>query len=305
MDLSNAPNQPSRTGYVAIVLAGQRPGVDPVAAAHDLRAKALAPALGVPLVDRVLGALRRSERIDRCVIVEDKSLEPLTAAKEVACAVESGDAVVEAASSTICGSVLKALARLPRASKFLVTTADNVLLTPEIVAEFLDAADGAEIAIGMVDRKTIEARYDGIPRTYFPFADARVSGANLFAIHGAKGADAVEFWRLIEKNRKNPLRVFAAFGVSNLIGGALRLFTLASAFDRLSKRVGVSVRPVLLSQPEAAIDVDKIIDLIIADGIIARRAIAEGDGAASRKARAEVNASMAPAVSASEGACAR
>ena len=45
-------------GVTALVLAGQRRGTDPMAAAAGLSHKALLPVAGVPMLLRVLAALR-------------------------------------------------------------------------------------------------------------------------------------------------------------------------------------------------------------------------------------------------------
>ena len=52
----------------ALLLAGDRGGVDAVAARSGVPCKALAPLAGVPMIMRVLDALQASARIDSFVI---------------------------------------------------------------------------------------------------------------------------------------------------------------------------------------------------------------------------------------------
>ena len=257
----------------AIVLAGQRPGPDRVAAPFGLRAKALVPVLGRPMIDRLIETLQASPHIASVVIAEDPALEPLTTAPGVAAAVADGFAALTPSAPKISESVARTIEATGTDRRYLITTADNPLLTEAVIADFLAGADGADIAIGMADREVIEAAYPGIPRTYYRFSDAAISGANLFYVSGAEGLKAMRFWAYVEQHRKNPVRLFAKFGLGNLALMLLRRLSLAQAFDRASAKIGCAIRPVMLNHAEAAIDVDKPVDLLIAEAIIARAAL--------------------------------
>ncbi len=226
MNKLNDTNFTLDDSYIAIVLAGQRNQPDPVATAHGLRAKALVPALGAPLIDHVVAALKRSELIGRIILVEDQSLEPIKTAKGVEKAVTEGDAHLTPASSSMCDSVIQVLSTLPPEAKCLVTTADNALLTPEIISEFLANAIDVEVAMGVVPKRRIDARYRGIPCAYFPFEDTEVASANLVAIHCAGGVKAIEALRRIEEHRRNPRLLFSTLGIASRIACALRLLSL-------------------------------------------------------------------------------
>ena len=56
----------------ALVLAGVRPGGDPLAEFAGVSHKALIPIGGVAMLDRVVDALRASGRIDRIVVSIDR-----------------------------------------------------------------------------------------------------------------------------------------------------------------------------------------------------------------------------------------
>ncbi len=263
----NARTEP----VIAIVLAGQRPGPDRVAAPFGLRTKALVPVLGRPMIDRVLEVLRASPHIKSVIIAEDAALEPLSRAPGVAAALAAGFATITPSFPKISESVEKTIEAQGADAAYLITTADNPLLTSAVVNDFLAGGSGADIAIGMADKPVIEAKYPDIPRTYYRFSDAAISGANLFYVSGAEGLKAIRFWAYMEQHRKNPLRLFAKFGLGNLVLMATRRLTLAQAFDRASRKIGCKIKPVLLPHAAAAIDVDKPVDLLIAEAIIARR----------------------------------
>ena len=54
-----------------MLLAGQRPGTDPLAEAYGIELKALVPIAGVPMVRRVLDTLLDIPAFDRIVIEAD------------------------------------------------------------------------------------------------------------------------------------------------------------------------------------------------------------------------------------------
>ena len=256
---------------VAIVLAGQRPGPDSVAAPFGLRTKALVPVLGRPMIDRVIEVLSASPHIRSVIIAEDASLDPLSTAAGVAKVVEDGFATITPSFPKISESVAETVEAHGADATYLITTADNPLLTTEVIADFIADARGADIAIGMAEKRVIEAKYPDIPRTYYRFSDAAISGANLFYVSGAEGLKAIRFWAYVEQHRKNPLRLFAKFGLVNLALMASKRLSLVQAFERASAIIDCTIKPVLLPHAEAAIDVDKPIDLLIAEAISARR----------------------------------
>lgn len=264
------PAAPRNTrGYTAIVLAGKRPGIDPVAAAHGQTYKALVEIDGIPMLTRVVRALSQSAQINDIVIVHAEDLGPLENISGLSDAFSDKTYSSSAAQSTISDSVLTAMESQPSAHRFLVTTSDHALLTAEMVDDFLNEAEThSGINIAFVDKAVIEAAHPGMRRTYLRFKGAEISGANLFAINGSEGRNAVSFFQRIEQNRKRPWKMISQFGVLNLIGFALHLFTPVTAFRRVSKRLNCSVRPVMLSHANAAVDVDKLSDLETVKSII-------------------------------------
>lgn len=255
----------------AIVLAGQRPGADRVAAPFGLRTKALVPVLGRPMIDRLMEVLTASPHIASVIIAEDASLDRLSTAPGVAKALADGAATLAPSAHRISDSVARAIESHGADARYLITTADNPLLTEEVIADFLSGARDADIAIGMAEKRVIEAKYPDIPRTYYRFSDTAISGANLFYVSGAEGLKAIRFWAHVEQHRKNPVRLFAKLGFGDLALMLARQLSVEQAFARASGKIGCRIRPVLLPHAEAAIDVDKPIDLLIAEAIIARR----------------------------------
>jgi GTP:adenosylcobinamide-phosphate guanylyltransferase len=258
--------------FTALVLAGSRGGVDPVAAYGGARLKCLVPAGGVPMLVRVVEALLESPEIGRVLVSlpEPGVLDELPA---LAPHVASGRCVAVPTGASPSLSVTLAIDSHPEAMPMLVTTADHALLSPAIVQTFCDRAlsTGADIAAALTPSAALLAAYPDSVRTFLRFKDERYSGANLFAILTPAGRQAVAFWRRVEQERKRPWRMIRAFGLGSLLAYLLNRLTLADAMRRASKVIGVEARAIPLEIAEACIDVDKPADLDLVNMILARR----------------------------------
>ena len=89
----------------------------------------------------------------------------------------------------------------------LVTTADHALLDAATVDEFCNAATGADIAIGVVERNALMRRLPGTRRTWIKFRGGAYTGANLFALRSPAVVPAIHLWRSVEQDRKKGWRV--------------------------------------------------------------------------------------------------
>jgi GTP:adenosylcobinamide-phosphate guanylyltransferase len=252
--------------WTAIVLAGSRPGTDPFAAQYGTDLKALIPVGGVPMVARPVAALLQSPEIERVRV--------LTQQPERIAAVLPTDArlAIETSGGTIA-STLDDILRDP-ATRFplLVTTADHALLDPTMVADFCAKAKGSDLAIGLVGQRPLMARLPNTQRTWLRFRGGAYSGANLFAFGSANAAKAVALWRSVEQDRKKGWRMIAALGPAVLLGAVLRLRTLDQTLASVGKRLVLGIRKVELSNPLAAVDVDKPADHALVTAILEGRA---------------------------------
>jgi GTP:adenosylcobinamide-phosphate guanylyltransferase len=254
-----------------LVLAGSRPGPDPLTARTGLSSKALLPVGGRPMLAHVLAALGGVGRI----VVVAQDTEPL--ARAVAADVEW-----RTSQGGIADAVLSELDRVD--GPLLVTTADNVLLTPAMVAQFLRAAGSADVAVGLVERRALEAAGLSSERTWLTFRGGQWSGANLFYLGGPQVAPLVKFWKAIEQDRKKRWRIVGAFGPGLLLGAALRLIDIHTFARRAARRFGLTARIVPMEAAEACIDADKPADIPVIEEILARRQASAASTAASASA---------------------
>lgn len=250
----------------ALVLAGSRPGSDPLLDGTGLTSKALLPVRGKPMLAHVLSALARSPGIDRTVVYAQQTA-PL--AQDAAIAGEARGVTWIDHQGTIADAIHDHVTRHGR--PVLVTTADNVLLTPAMIAQFLRDAVRADVAIGLVERRRVEAAGHSTQRTWLKFRAGQWSGANLFLLGGPQVAPLVDFWRGLEQDRKKGWKLLGAFGPALLLAAALRLIDIHAFAARIARRFGLQGRVVPMDAPEACIDADKPSDIPVIEAILRAR----------------------------------
>ncbi len=258
--------------YHALVLAASRGAPDPVAKLQGLDHKCLVRAAGQPMLQRVVAALQASASVDRIAIcVDDPAV--LDAVPAIAPAVRSGAVVAVSSNATPASSVVHAVAELDDPFPLLITTADSVLLTPELVDLFCREASssGAQVAAGLAPASVILRDYPNAKRTFLRFGKERYSSCNLFALREPAGLAVVRFWTRVEPHRKRPWKLIGTFGPVPLARYVLGRLTLAEAMDRASAKFGVTVAAIEIPHAEAAMDVDKPEDLALAEQILRRR----------------------------------
>jgi GTP:adenosylcobinamide-phosphate guanylyltransferase len=251
-------------GLTALLLAGRRPGIDPLAATRGETLKALIPVAGTPMVARVAATLLASEVGDIRVMTQD--IDPIAAvlpADPRIAFLQSGNGIA----SSIAAALKSGAAPFP----LFVTTADHALLTPATIAEFLAGARGADVAVGVVERAVVEARFPQTRRTWLRFRHGDWTGANLFYFASPAALPVIETWASVEQDRKKGWKLIAKFGIGLLLRALTRTITLQDAVARAGRRMGANVRMVALSDPLAAVDVDKVSDLDLAESVLEGR----------------------------------
>ncbi len=252
--------------WTAVLLAGSRPGRDPFAERFGTDLKALIPIAGEPMVRRPLKALIESRDIGTILVL---SQSPRRIAEVLP---EDRRIEVLESKATIAETIEELMLKGPGRFPMLVTTADHVLLDPAMILEFIAKAKDADLAIGVVERRSLLARLPQTKRTWLSFRGGAYSGANLFALGSIKALAAVEQWRWVEQDRKKGWRVLAALGPALLLGAVLRLRTLDQSVASIGNRLGMVARAVVLTDPLAGVDVDKPADHAIVEAVLAGRA---------------------------------
>ncbi|SDA24518.1 NTP transferase domain-containing protein [Sphingomonas sp. NFR15] len=244
--------------FNALILAGSRGGIDPVAAYAGVAHKALIDIGGRTMLARVVDAVRAAGAARILVSTADEAVrrEALTLGAEPTAA-EAGPSASAKRGLALAGAPL------------LLTTADHALLRAEWITTFLDAVpDDADIAALLARRETIERDAPATRRTYLRFADGDWSGCNLFWLATPAANLALDLWQQVERDRKRPWRIVRRLGVMPLVRYATGRLTLARALADIGGRVGVRARMAESPFGLAAVDVDKPADLDLVRGLI-------------------------------------
>ena len=254
--------------FTVVILAAQRDGkLDPLAAEAGVTHKCLVPIGGRPLLAHVLSALADVDGVDAIRIsVEDGAAERLrvitdqfdlpirftTAADNIA------DSVYRAAEGTT-GPVV-------------ITTADNVLLTPGAVLEVANGLlAGDDAVVALARKEDILAAHPQAQRNFYKFKDGGFSNCNLYGLSRA-GLKAAEAFREGGQFFKHPMRIARAFGILNLIVMRYGLVTTEGAMRRLGKKFRIRASRVILADGAHAVDVDNRRTYDIAAMLLEKRA---------------------------------
>jgi GTP:adenosylcobinamide-phosphate guanylyltransferase len=251
--------------WTCLVLAGQRPGIDMLADHFGQSWKALVPLAGEPMLTRVVRTLRSSPLIDN-ILVLGQDIGALQSAVDA-----GGGATMVQSADGISLSIKSQVEAMGFASPILVTTADHPLLTTGMIDEFLQNASG-DVAVAMVERQVMLAQFPDAKRTWLRFSDGAWSGANLFALMTPRSMAALDLWAEAEQDRKKAWKLFPHFGFWLAFRAITRTIGLHAALEKAGKRLGLDAKLVPMSDPVAAIDVDKVSDHILAEQILKQRA---------------------------------
>lgn len=249
-------------------MAGRRDGVvDPLAAAAGVGDKCIVPVGGRPMIAHVLDNLGRTPGIGAIVVsVNDPAV--LDGLPEVAAL--HGRLTIVRAMPNIVDSLLAAVEGA--AFPVLVTTADNVLLTPASIAAIVQGAAGADVAVAFTRKASVLAVHRDGQRRFYKFREDAYSNCNAYWLGRPEALKVAETFRSGGQFVKHPRRIVAAFGLLNLIRFRYGLGTLGGLFAQVSRRFRLEVRAVIVEDGAAAIDVDNPRTLGVAESVLAARA---------------------------------
>jgi GTP:adenosylcobinamide-phosphate guanylyltransferase len=253
---------PEPEKFTAVVLAGDRHANDPVAVDAGVCAKAITPICGTPMILRVLDALEESGVISS-IILCGPTQQALEDCPELEEGIKHKNIEWLPGLDSPSRSAELALLKIEEDRKILLTTADHALLKPEIVSYFVAQclSDSVDASVGIIDYQTIADKYPEVQRTVIKLSDGGFCGCNLFAFMTQKGRRLVPYWRQVEQRRKRPVKMIAGIlGISGVLLYLLGKLSLDAALRKVSKGLGLTIKPVQLPFPEAGVDVDTVKD---------------------------------------------
>lgn len=266
---------PEADGFTAIVLAAQRGGrLDPLADRHGLSHKCLVPIGGRPLIEHVLRALVQVPGLRKIHIsIEKDAVDAVSAVPGTGGQFGVPVDFVPAA-STLPDSVYAAAHDV--SGPILVTTADNVLLSPDVAGEVVRRMHaGAEIVLTVATREAVLAAHPEGQRRFYKLRGGRYSNCNLYGINGARALRMAEAFRSGGQFAKNPKRLADTFGMLNLLIVRLGLISIEGAMKRMSRQFAVRAEALVATDGSQAVDVDNARTYEVARELLERRRFAQ------------------------------
>lgn len=253
--------------FTCILLAGDRPR-DPLAEIAPAKRKALLPLRGKPMIGYVLETLGAVPAVGEIVVVANGVAAIETNPDVAAFARKRPVRFLEGADGP-AASVARAAEGL--AGPVLVTTADSPLLSAATLADFCARAPTDEVVVGLVWEKDIRKAFPTARRTFLRLLGGGVSGCTLFAGNAAALRHAAQGWVDVESKRKRPLAFIAHFGFSTLLRALTGMLSLNAALDAVSRTLGAPAGAVMLEDSLAAMDVDRLDHIAIAEMVLSRQ----------------------------------
>ena len=239
----------------AIILAAQRKGmVNPLAQRFSVSHKCLVPLAGHPLIAHVVQTLAAHPGLNDIVISIEPEAFPAVRHALASLTPQHPPIHFVPAATNLADSVLAAAEGHDGA--VLITTADNALLSLQSIDHMIAAMREYDGALAMASRSAVLAAHAEGQRRFYRFRDGAYSNCNLYGLAGVTALRATEIFRGGGQFARKTGRVIEAFGLINLILLRLRLISLAGGLRRVSRRLGVNIVPVVLSDGSQAIDVD-------------------------------------------------
>ena len=249
------------TLFTAVILAGERGPGDPLIRVTGSCCKAMIEIDGIPMILRVLQALETATRVDTRLISgpEHDQLATVPALDDL---VTSRAVEWCAPGPTPSTSAYTAMQSIAPGQPVLVTTADHPLLTAAVIDEFCERSldRDLDISVGLAPHGLVREAWPDMKKTVLHFSDGDYCGTNLFAFLTERGRRLADFWRRVESERKNPLRIIRILGWGAVVRYLLGRLTLESALEQLSRRLDLRIGAVILEHADAAVDVDSIAD---------------------------------------------
>jgi len=243
--------------YTALVLAAQRPGaIDPLAQKGGVTHKCLIDMDGTPMIERVLDSLRGSKYVDKVLISID-NMDALLVSKPVSDGVKSGWITLVPSYDNLYSSVSGAL-ETENSFPVIICTADNALQTTEMVDHFCREFDriASDAVVAVTPAELIWSKYPDGQRRPYTLKDGKFSNCNLYGIRSRNCLIAAKPFEGGGQFAKSAKRIVQAFGITNLLLYKYGRVTLNGVFARISRRLGIDIRPVEMPFAEAPIDVD-------------------------------------------------
>ncbi|MGV8083501.1 MAG: NTP transferase domain-containing protein [Coriobacteriia bacterium] len=245
----------------AMVMAGGEGAViDP-----KVSVKGFVPVAGRPMIEWVVKALSSAESVAEITVVipTDKSLGPWT---------ELVDHVV-VSNGSFLDNMIAGADTFTSGRDLLTATGDIPALTPEAVDDFVrqSLAAGAHVSYPLVRATEMESQFPGSRRTYVRVEGVKVTGGNMMLMSPEIVRRNREIGQKLFDTRKSPVAMARVIGVPFALKYALGRLKVVDVEHKMERLIGVKCAAIYTSYASIGADVDKPIDVVVAERVLYER----------------------------------
>lgn len=247
----------------AVVLAGGDGGViDPA-----VRIKGLVPIAGKPMVEWVVDALIAAETIGDIAVV-------VPTAENLGTWADKADKIV-VSDGRFIDNCLAGVDSFRNDRSVLIATGNLPALTAEAIDDFVarSRARGADFSYPLVRKSDVLEQFPGSERTFVRISGGPVTGGNMAIITPAMAVQAADIGQRFFDTRKSPLAMARVVGFPFLVKMALGTLDPAAVEVKLSDLFGGTCAAIYTPHASIAADVDKPLDVVVAERILFEREI--------------------------------
>lgn len=245
----------------AVVLAGGDGAVlDPAC-----RFKGLLPIAGKPMVEWVLDALNAADMVHEVAVV-------VPTAEGLGGWVDRTAKLVVSDGSFV-DNIIAGVGAFRTDRPVLLVTGDVPALTPEAIDDFVHKSldTGADATYPLIREADMVEQFPGSERTFLKLADGKVTGGNMMLVDPLLVDRNREIGGRIFATRKNPLAMARVIGMRFVVRLALGRLTVVEVEQKLGELIGGRGAAVFTSEASIGADVDKPVDVIVAERVLYAR----------------------------------
>lgn len=246
----------------AVVLAGGEGAIiDPT-----VHIKGLVPIAGKPMIEWVVDALRASDTVAEIAVVVPTDKDLGAWASRVDRLVVSDASFIDNAIAGMCV--------FENDRHVLGATGDLPALTPAAIDDYVEQslAAGADFSYPLVREADMEEQFPGSQRTYVKVAGGPVTGGNMMVLSPELVKRNRDIGQRLFDTRKSPVAMARVIGVPFIfkyVTGRLRVDDVERKMGQL---LGAKCAAVYTSHASIGADVDKPIDVVVAERVLYQRA---------------------------------
>lgn len=245
----------------AVVLAGGDGAViDPA-----VRIKGIVPIAGKPMVEWVVDAMRASETIAEVAVV-------VPTAEGLGAWADKVDKLVISDGSFI-DNLAAGVGSFRNDRSVLVTTGDLPALTPEAIDDFVvrSLSAGADFSYPLIPKAEMEKQFPGSQRTYIKLVTGAITGGNMMVLSPSLVERNREIGQQLFDTRKSPVRMARVIGLKFILKLLTGKLDPTDVEMKMGELLGGSCAAITTAHASIGADVDKPVDVIVAERVLFMR----------------------------------